>query len=276
MRATPTRPERSSDHDMPVAYFRFPPPSADVRLAMTADTSSVAAGSQVTYTITAINDGSAPAENVTIANRLPPNTIFVSCNATGGGACGGGADRPTATFPLLAPGASEMVTIVAALSCAVPDAATLDNVATVSAETADPDEGNNSAEASIAASNAPPATTGASASPTTLLLPLHQMVRVTIDYTAVDSCGAVTTTIGVRSDEPVTAPVRQQGLAGLTSPDWQVLDPHHALLRAERSVRGNGRVYTIRLEATDAAGGTSSQELIVTVPRHIAGPTHDR
>ena len=26
-----TRPERSSDHDMPVAYFRFPPPSADLR-----------------------------------------------------------------------------------------------------------------------------------------------------------------------------------------------------------------------------------------------------
>ncbi len=64
---------------------------------------------------------------------------------------------------------------------------------------------------------------------------------------------------------------RDQGLAGLTSPDWRVLDAHHVLLRAERSVKGDGRVYTIRIQATDAAGGTATEDVTVTVPRHLAG-----
>jgi hypothetical protein len=93
------------------------------------------------------------------------------------------------------------------------------------------------------------------------------MVPVTIDYAAADACGPVTTSLIVTSDEPVVAPAREQGLAGLTSPDWQILDAHHVLLRAERSMKGDGRVYTIRIVATDAAGGTAIEELTVTVPR---------
>ena len=104
-----------------------------------------------------------------------------------------------------------------------------------------------------------------------LLLPLHQMVPVTINYTAADGCGPVTTSLAVTSDEPVLAPLRDQGLAGLTSPDWEIVDAHHMLLRAERSSRGDGRVYTIRILARDAAGGTTAEELTVTVPRWIAG-----
>jgi len=53
------------------------------------------------------------------------------------------------------------------------------------------------------------------------------------------------------------APLRDQGLAGLTSPDWQIVDAHHVRLRAERSIRGDGRVYTIRITAADAAGEES-------------------
>ena len=64
--------------------------------------------------------------------------------------------------------------------------------------------------------------TGVVGEPTQLLMPLHQMVPVTINYTAADTCGPVTTTLTVTSDEPVTAPLLQQGLAGLTSPDWEV------------------------------------------------------
>ena len=97
------------------------------------------------------------------------------------------------------------------------------------------------------------------------------MVPVTVNYTATDTCGAVTTTLTVTSDEPVTAPVQQQGLSGLTSPDWVVMNAHVVQLRAERSVRGDGRVYTISVVATDAAGESSTAQITVTVPRHING-----
>jgi uncharacterized repeat protein (TIGR01451 family) len=266
-----TRPERSSDHDMPVSYLRFPAPTADVRVTMTAEPPTIVAGAQVTYTIVVTNDGAAPSQNVVVTDSLPPTLTLVSCAATGGGVCGGSANNPAATFPLLAPGASETVTIVGSASCATPDGSSIVNMATVGADTADPDASNNSASATVSASNPPPTITGVAASPTKLLLPLHQMVPVTIDYVAADTCGAVTTTLSVTSDEPVTAPVASQGLAGLTSPDWEVVDDHHVRLRAERSVRGDGRVYTVTITATDAAGGSAQQQVTVTVPRRIPG-----
>ena len=93
------------------------------------------------------------------------------------------------------------------------------------------------------------------------------MVPVTINYTAADTCGPVTTTLSVTSDEAVTAPVREQGLSGLTSPDWQIVDSHHVRLRAERSLRGDGRVYTITLTCTDAGGNQAEATVSVRVPR---------
>jgi uncharacterized repeat protein (TIGR01451 family) len=264
----PTRPERSSDHDMPVAYFRFPPPSADVRVTISADSSAPPAGAPVTFTITVTNDGPSPAQQVIVSDSLPPTLALVSCTATGGGVCGGSASTPTATFATLLPGESQVMTIVAALSCAVADGSALPSIALAVSPTADPNPANNAAGVAPIASNAPPVITGAAASRSVLLLPLHQMVPVTIDYVASDACGPITVSLTVTSDEPVLAPVHDQGLAGLTSPDWRILDAHHVLLRAERSVKGDGRVYTIGIQATDAAGGTATQDVTVTVPRH--------
>jgi hypothetical protein len=39
-------------------------------------------------------------------------------------------------------------------------------------------------------------------------------------------------------------------------------------LRAERSGRGTGRVYTIVITATDEAGNSSSKQVHVTVPHN--------
>jgi hypothetical protein len=103
--------------------------------------------------------------------------------------------------------------------------------------------------------------------PARLPVPLNQLVPVTVNYAATDTCGGVTTTLRVQSDEPVTGPLAMHGPAGLTSPDWQVIDSHRLRLRAERSLRGDGRVYTVTIRATDAAGGTSTTQVRVTVPR---------
>ena len=84
-----------------------------------------------------------------------------------------------------------------------------------------------------------------------------------------DACGPVTTTLSVVSNEAVTAAPNQQGKAGSTSPDWQVVDDHHVLVRAERSVKGDGRVYTITIRSVDAAGGVTTEQVTVTIPRHL-------
>jgi hypothetical protein len=53
---------------------------------------------------------------------------------------------------------------------------------------------------------------------------------------------------------------------GDTSPDWEVIDVNHVLLRAERAGNGSGRIYTITLTVTDSAGSSSSSSVIVRVP----------
>lgn len=265
----PARPEGASDHDMPVAYFRFPPPSADLAVSAIAAPATVAAGANVTYTIMVTNNGISPAQNVVVSGALPAALGFVSCAASGGGACGGTPANPTATFARLAAGASETVTIVAAASCGVANGASLTANAVVSSATSDPEGGNNTGSATVVASNAPPTIGNASANPPQLLTLTYALTPITIDYTAADACGPVTTTLSVTSNEAVTAAPNQQGKAGSTSPDWQVVDDRTVLVRAERSVKGDGRVYTIAIRAVDAAGNVTTEQVTVTIPRHL-------
>jgi len=97
---------------------------------------------------------------------------------------------------------------------------------------------------------------GAAADPSALWPPNHKLVNVAIDYTATDSCGAaapVTCSLSVASNEGSSA-------------DWQVVDSHHVLLRAERSGGDSGRTYTVTITCTDTAGSSSSSAVTVSVP----------
>lgn len=108
-----------------------------------------------------------------------------------------------------------------------------------------------------------PTISNVSTSPNTLWPPNHKMVLVTVNYTLTDDCGPASATLSVSSNEPVN------GIGdGNTSPDWQVVDAHHVYLRAERSGPGDGRVYTITVNATDALGFTASATTTVTVPHN--------
>ncbi len=109
----------------------------------------------------------------------------------------------------------------------------------------------------------PPEVTALSVSPAAFWPPNHKMVPVTVAITALDACGTADCLIvDVASNEPVN------GLGdGDMTPDWQVTGPLTLLLRAERAGMGAGRVYTVTLACTDAAGNTTTSTVTVTVPK---------
>jgi hypothetical protein len=56
-----------------------------------------------------------------------------------------------------------------------------------------------------------------------------------------------------------------------TAPDWEILDPTHVSLRAQRSGSGSGRIYSIVITCTDVLGQTDTRRAVVVVP-HDQGP----
>jgi hypothetical protein len=111
----------------------------------------------------------------------------------------------------------------------------------------------------------PPLISSATASPNSLWPPNHNMVAVTVRASVSDSCDPAPTwtIVSVTSNEPAN------GLGdGDFSPDWMITGDHTVSLRAERSGTGNGRIYTITVQATDASGNMSVQSLTVSVPKN--------
>lgn len=111
----------------------------------------------------------------------------------------------------------------------------------------------------------PPAITSLAATPATLWPPSGQMVSVSIEAVAEDTCDAAPACriVAIASSEPVSGPG-----AGNLKPDWEITGDLTANLRAERLGQNKGRVYTITVAATDASGNASQAELTVTVPHN--------
>ncbi|MEO6723214.1 MAG: T9SS type A sorting domain-containing protein [Ferruginibacter sp.] len=106
-----------------------------------------------------------------------------------------------------------------------------------------------------------PVLTNVSATPTSLWPPNHQLRDVTINYTLTDNCPGAVVSLSVKSNEPQTG----TGRSDLPN-DWQVMSADRVRLRAERNELGTGRIYTITIKATDAAGNITKKEVYVTVP----------
>ena len=131
--------------------------NADLSVTLTMTPISVQVGTQVTKTILVSNLGPATATNVTLTDTLPTALSFGSCNATGGGVCGGSGNTRTVTFASLSPGFSAVVTIVGTVNCTVAGGIALGNTATVfSSSTPDTLPLNNLATATSLTTNPPP------------------------------------------------------------------------------------------------------------------------
>ena len=104
----------------------------------------------------------------------------------------------------------------------------------------------------------PPVIQSATATPSVLWPANQQFVAVTISVSASDGCGgSVRCQItSVASSEPVDGD------------DWVITGDLTLNLRAERDNKRTGRIYTITIVCTDAAGNSSTKTVIVTVPRN--------
>lgn len=228
----------------------------DLSLAAVASPGAVLSGGNVTYTVTVMNKGALPSEDVTVNNGLPPSVTMVSCAATGGGVCvGGTGSERSVNWERLDAGATAVVTLVGVVNCPVADGSDAENVSAVISRTPDFDLANNRASAAVKINNPPPVISGLSVDKPVLWTPNNKMVDVVVSYSAADNCGAVVSALGVTSNEPTG-----------NEADWEVLNANRVRLRAERDGSGQGRTYTITVTSTDSAGGKSIKTVSVLVP----------
>ncbi|HEX5139042.1 MAG TPA: hypothetical protein VFY93_18885, partial [Planctomycetota bacterium] len=118
----------------------------------------------------------------------------------------------------------------------------------------------------IALLDTTPPTLDPTATPSALWPPDHEMREVVVQANVHDDCcQAPALSVEITSNEPVN------GDDG-TSPDWEVVSIDDETgeitlnLRAERDITAEGRIYTIAVTATDAAGNETTESVGVEVP----------
>jgi uncharacterized repeat protein (TIGR01451 family) len=117
------------------------PPLGDVRIAKSASPTTVLQGNQVKYTLTVINAGPDPAENVQVADTAAAGVSPVSATPSQG-SC---ATTSSCSLGTLGAGGTATIEIVATATAL----GTQGNTATVSTTTTDTDPSNNTASATI-------------------------------------------------------------------------------------------------------------------------------
>jgi hypothetical protein len=249
--------------------------AVDVEITAKTDTPDpVCVGQNITYTIGFRNNGSGAAANATVSDTIPANTTFVSATLPLGwsradAVAVGGTGTLMFTNPSVAGGATASFTVVVKINAGTAGGTVISNTATASSDVVDDVPGNNSKTATTTVDPTPPIVSGLSADPSSLWPKNHKMRDVTINYTATDGCAGVNCLItNITSNEPINGTGD-----GDTSPDWEFVDAHHVRLRAESAGGSNGRIYTITVTCTDAAGNATTKTVEVHVGHNIITPS---
>lgn len=247
-----------TDADLAALGLSYTPQSVvergpDLALTKTSASGSAVTGSSVDYTLSVKNTGLVAAAGVLVSDVLPSGLTFTGCVSAG--ACGTGPGGPTVAFSSLAGTATATATISATLSCAIADGTVVVNNAAAAFALADPNPADNAASAAITAVNPAPVVSGVSVDEPILWPPNKKMHTVTVSYAVADNCAGTVCTLDVTSNEGVAS-------------DWQVVDAHTVLLRADRNGNGPGRTYSIPITCKDSGGAVSVATATVLVPHN--------
>lgn len=156
--ASVTPPSGSTDPDTAnnqTSVTSTPVPNSDLVVTKTANVGTIRAGDEVTYTITATNNGPSVATNVVVSDPLPAEVTLVSATSTKG-TCAG-TTTVTCNIGTLAassPNNQAVVTVKVKVPFTFP-VGPLSNLATVTSGTTDPTSGNNT-NTSVVTVNPPP------------------------------------------------------------------------------------------------------------------------
>jgi uncharacterized repeat protein (TIGR01451 family) len=232
----------------------------DLAIEKSVSPSFVTEGNNVTYTMTATNNGGDPDNNVTVSDPLPVGESFVS----GDPGCTETAGTVNCDFGTLGAGASASKSFVVAIALGAPSS--IENTATVTGERPESNPANNSASTTLTV-NHNPVCTNLTAGPQ-LWPPNHKLHQVTVTGATDPDGDPLTTTItSVTQDEPLN----DVG-DGNTSPDaFPGAASDQALIRAERSGTGDGRVYVLHVSVSDGVGGHCTGTAAVSVPHDQSG-----
>jgi hypothetical protein len=108
----------------------------------------------------------------------------------------------------------------------------------------------------------PPDCSAVMAVPDVLPSPTRRLFPVKVTGAPDPDGGPVTTSItAVTQNEPLRGP------GDRTTPDAVRLSTDRVLLRAERNLKGTGRVYRLSVTATDSTGNSCSTTETVSIPR---------
>lgn len=121
--------------------------SADLIMTKTATAVEPVAGNEFSYDLTVKNNGPSDAQNVVITDTLPAHVTYLSANTSGN--CSVTDATVTCSYPTLADGAEETSTIHVKLKDDVGDDTVIDNTASVTSDTSDPDTTNNEGTVSL-------------------------------------------------------------------------------------------------------------------------------
>jgi uncharacterized repeat protein (TIGR01451 family) len=219
--------------------------STDMSISKSSDPDPVEVGLDLVYTLTVDNGGPQPAFLVNVLDFLPSSVSYLGDAAE----C---VEDPlgelSCDLGTMLAGDQKQVQLTVSTDDVCSDGLPqeLINTATVlhgeEGVGADPDPSNNTAQLSVVpVDTTPPVIESLSVSPDELWAPNHAMQEVTVSVTATDLCDAapVCTLSAISSNEPGN----DKG-DGNTPEDWVITGDLTANLRAERSGRGGGRVYT--------------------------------
>ncbi|MBZ5535058.1 MAG: DUF11 domain-containing protein [Acidobacteriia bacterium] len=147
------RPERMSDHDMPVAYFSFPSGGADLSVVKNYSSDPVQPGILFGYLLAVMNNGPEKATLVVMNDTLATNTTFQSITPPAGWTCAvppvGSNGILICTDKSLEVSILETFLVTVKINCSIETGTTLASTATIQSSEADSNLGNNSTTSTV-------------------------------------------------------------------------------------------------------------------------------